>query len=91
MSNRVNLVSTKFVNVKENCETFGFRMYDDNVQTYDNTWDFIPDDDLDVLTKVILNSNTDLVEEMLDYIHSNEIGISIDGEWYDWEQIEHLF
>jgi hypothetical protein len=91
MSNRVNLVSTKFVNVKENHETFGFRMYDDEGQEYDNTWKEIPENDLDVLAKVINESKNIQIMSMLDCIDENKEGIFVDSEWYDWEQIKHLF
>jgi hypothetical protein len=91
MSNRVTITSTKFVNVKEdNSETLGFRMYDDEGQMYDNTWDAIPDEDLDVLAKVIKESSGP-VSDMLDFIQLNQKGIYIDGSWYDWDDIKHLF
>lgn len=91
MSNRVTITSTKFVNTKEGHDTLGFRMYDDEGQAYDNTWDAIPDNDLDVLAKIKDESYNKEVVAMLDFIQENENGISIDGTWYDWDEIKHLF
>jgi hypothetical protein len=91
MSNRVNLVSTKFVNTKQGNATYGFRMYDDEEQEYDNTWSMIPEDDLDVFKKVLEESDNLGVMAMLDFLDSNKEGIYIDSNWYEWEQIEHFF
>jgi hypothetical protein len=91
MSNRVTITSTKFVNIKEGSDTLGFRMYDDEGQQYDNTWESIPDNDLDVLAKVKDESDNKEVVAMLDFIQEVESGISIDGTWYDWDEIKHLF
>ena len=91
MSNPLTIEPTEFVNVRNRQEkTFGVRVYDNYDQSYDNTWDLIPDDDMEILEKVIANNNEQM-QAMLDYVKENECGISIGGEWYDWDEIKVVF
>lgn len=87
MSNRVSIVPTEFVNVRSGDRTLGVRVYDDEGQSYDNTWETIPDDDMDLIKKVLQSDDINIVG-MMDFIQENEKGLSIDGNWYDWEQIK---
>jgi len=90
MSNQVTIEPTKFENVRSGSVTKGYRMYDDYGATYCNQWDSIPDDDLAVLAKVLEDvDNTG--EGMLESVEEHESGISIGGEYYEWDQIKHLF
>jgi hypothetical protein len=90
MMNRIAITSTKFVNVKTKRKTLGFRIYDCEGQTYENTWEDIPDKDLDVLKKVMESNNKEVVS-MLGLLKDSENGIDIDDTWYDWDEIQHLF
>ncbi len=83
---RVSLVATKFVNVKSGEESFGYRLYDDYDSVYNNMWNFIPDNDLDFLELALEDGHG-----MFDFLQENELGIDINGTWYDWNEIEHLF
>jgi hypothetical protein len=87
MSNKVTIEPTKFVNIRSGSETVGFRMYDDYAQVYNNTWDSIPDDDMDLLKLVVTDDSVE-VRDMLLFIKENEKGICIGDEFYDWEQIK---
>ena len=49
MSNRICIEPTEFKNVRSGTVSYGYRAYDDYGNTYDNNWDAIPDDDLEVL------------------------------------------
>jgi len=88
MSNKVTIEPCEFVSARSGSVTKGFRMYDDHAQAYDNTWDSIPDDDMDVLDKVVSESDNVEVKDMLLFLKENEKGLNIGGEWYDYEQIK---
>ena len=87
MSNRVELVGTTFVNVTGE-QTFGFRMYDEYESTYGNCFDAVIEDDLEFLSKVILDDADD-TSDMLEFAAAN--GCYINGTWYDVDEISHLF
>lgn len=89
MGNQITIEPTEFINVRSGEKTFGFRLYDDYGQTYDNTWDSILDDDMEILKKV-MKSDDAFVSDAISFIRENEKGIDIGGEWYDWEQIKHI-
>ncbi len=86
--NRVCLQATKFVNHPQKTETFGYRIYDEYAQVYDNTLESLPDDDLDLLREAMKSDNVQ-VTDMIDFAITR--GIEINGEWYEWEKISHLF
>jgi hypothetical protein len=90
MANRGTIQPTKFENVRTGHIDFGVRVYDDEGQTYDNTWDSIPDDDLEVL-ELVLKSKDDTIVGILGFIQEYEKGIYIGEVWYTWDQIKHLF
>lgn len=89
MSNRVSIQLTKFVNQRDGSTTLGYRIFDDNGQSYNNAWDDIPSDDMLVLKRV-LSCHDDMTEVMFDYIAENKVGIEIGDTWYTWEQIENI-
>ncbi|UCG02539.1 MAG: hypothetical protein JSW11_00815 [Candidatus Heimdallarchaeota archaeon] len=86
--NIVTIQPTEFKNVRTGEITYGFRMYDDHGQTYDNTWETIPDDDMEVLS-LIMESSDKETEEMID--DTIGTGLYIGNEWYPWKEIEHLW
>lgn len=88
--NRPTIEPTKFVNVRTGAETYGVRVYDYYAQSYDNTWDAIPDDDLGVLRQVI-ESTDEVIVAIFEFVETNEGGVFIGSEWYDWEDIEPVF
>ena len=95
MSNTVNIVPTQFVNMKDNTSTYGVRIYDNYENMYSNYWDKeqIPVDDLKLL-EFCLNSEIsehDIAAAMFEYMKTEKVGCMIASEWYEWEQIMHLF
>ena len=89
--NYITLQATEFIDSPQGSVTFGFRMYDWEGKVYDNTWERIPDDDLDILRKVCEESADDeVVMAMFEYIWENETGIYIGDIWYDWEDIKDI-
>jgi hypothetical protein len=93
MSNRVCIEPTKFVNLRsepEDC-TLGVRVYDDYGQTYDNRWDSIPDDDMDVLRKALDELKMDeIFTAMMDHIATEGKGIYIGDQWYNFPEIKDI-
>ena len=87
MSNRVTIEQTIFQNVKSGEKTYGVRVYDDYAQAYDNTWGEIPDNDMDVLKKV-LESDANDISAIMDNVRENENGVFIGGTWYDYDEIK---
>ena len=52
---------------------------------YDNTWKSIPEDDMEILQKVLkLDGNKFL--EMMEFIKENQESICIGSEYYEWEK-----
>jgi hypothetical protein len=94
MSNRLTIEPTEFKNVRTGLITLGVRMYDDYDGEYVNSWDSIPDTDLEVIAKVFQEwSNNEYNEgtaEMLSFIVENENGLYVGDQWYTWEQIKSL-
>ena len=90
MSNRATIEPTEFRNVRGGKPTFGVRVYDEYAQAYDNTWDSIPDDDLDVLDKVEAECTDEVIVGILDYLKENCTGIEIGDTWYEWDAIKHV-
>lgn len=90
MSNIATIQPTVFQNHGTEDKTFGVRVYDNYGQCYDNTWDSIPDDDLEILQMVIDNENEVMIG-IIDYVLEHCTSIYIGEEIYEWEQIKHLF
>lgn len=90
MSNRATIEPTEFVNIRSGEKSLGVRVYDDFDQAYDNSWDEIPKDDLDILRKV-QESSDEKINAILDSVQINEKGITIGGNWHDWDEIKGCF
>lgn len=88
--NNVTIQPCKFENVRTGEVTYGVRIYDEHACTYQNTWEVIPDDDLEVLQLTIDNKD-DTSEPMLDFLQEHERGCYIGDEWYEWAQIQSCF
>jgi len=97
MSNNVAIQTTEFKNVPSGEVTKGFRIYDDYGCYYDNNWESIPEDDIEILEMVIDTHDPrcrgvdDPIRDMLKFIKEEEKGVNINGEWYDWDTIKELF
>jgi hypothetical protein len=81
MSNRASIQRTVFVNHHDNSKSFGYRMYDDEGQTYCNT---LEEADLDLPDPQFLEKAAENFDEVADTIFEFAIGngIFIDEEWY---------
>lgn len=88
--NCITLQATKFVNLPQGDETIGWRMYDNHGQTYDNTLESLVTEDLELL-KIALESTDQQVLDMLSMMQEISKGIEINGNFYDWDQVKHLW
>jgi hypothetical protein len=88
--NMITLQATKFVNMPSGEETFGYRMYDNHGQAYNNTLEKIPEDDLELL-EIVMQSDEIQISDMLDFLLEYAKGLYINGEWYNWCDIKHLW
>jgi len=70
--------------------TYGVRLQDDYATTYDNTWEDIPDDDLELLARV-LKTTDEVGDDMLSSLAEQEQGCYVDNVWYTWDEIKHLW
>lgn len=97
MSNRVVIQPTKFENINPSSDkegdrrefTIGVRVYDSYNKAYENTWETIPEDPLEIL-KLVCQSDDDAISDMISWVETQQEGIEIAGEWFEWEQIKEV-
>ena len=93
MSNIVEIIPTEFRNVRSGVTSYGYRIYDDYECFYHNLWESIPESDIEFLVKVIATAKEEHSNalEMLRFCVQEEKGISIDMNYYEYDQIkQHL-
>jgi hypothetical protein len=90
MSNRISIEPTMFVNVRSGEESFGVRVYDDSDCFYDNGWESIPDDNVEVLREALSRANDGMLELLL-CVRDGERGVYIGGIWFDWDDVKTVF
>lgn len=52
------------------------------------------DDDLELLATVVQvvdEGGLENVRGILDHVEENETGMFIEGKWYEWKEIKHIF
>jgi hypothetical protein len=88
MSNIVNIIRTKFIDIKSGEESLGYRIYDDYASAYNNTIEGkIPDDDGELL-RLVSNEGNDVQREMLHW--ALEHGIDIDDTFYEAKEVQEM-
>jgi len=101
MSNQVCIERTEFRSwPKGNLETtYGYRVYDNYDKSYNNMFaapdagdsNQVPSEDLDLLKAVAKDSiNDEAIGALLSHVAENQIGITIDGVFYDWDEIKDI-
>lgn len=88
--NIITLQPTTFIDHPTGDKTYGYRIYDDYGQTYDNTWATMLDDDLDMLRQV-MDCGDQIAQNMIEFMIEQGNGLYIGGTWYSWDEIKHLF
>jgi hypothetical protein len=69
--------------------SYGYRLFDDYAGVYDNTWDSIPENDMEILKKVV-ESVSEEGQAILNHVAENYKGITIGGSYYTWDEIKHI-
>ena len=85
MSNRICLYATEFKDLQGS--SFGYRVADDYDKEYHNFAPKMITDDLALLQYAV---ETTEFSTFHDFLADNESGLSINDEWYDWEQVKHI-
>jgi hypothetical protein len=93
MSDATSIVRTKFINMADEKESYGYRMYNGNLNTYCNCLEKsdLPEDDLELLAKVKNDPIDDTCESMLEVVESMEEAIWIGNNMYSWDEVKHIF
>jgi hypothetical protein len=89
MANRVYIEPTEFKNVCTGKVSYGVRVYDDEGHSYDDTWEAIPEDDLDVIRKVV-DSHDPVISDMVNFVEENQTGFYVSTRWYGRNKIEDI-
>ena len=91
MSNRAQIYSTIFINPRmDNEKEYGVRVVDNYGGDYSDTWDSIPNDNLEILKLCVEKYVATDDDGVIDNIIRQKEGVSIDGTWYDWKEIGHI-
>jgi hypothetical protein len=90
MSNRVHVEPTEFKDVRTGEISYGVRIWDDAAMTYDNSWGGIPNDDREIIRKVIQTCDV-ATRDMLGFVEENETGLYVGPAWYYWEDIKVIW
>jgi hypothetical protein len=90
MSNELTIMPTKFTDqTNAGAISYGVRVYNGYDQSYDNTWEDIPDEPLEILKRVVEVCN-DTMWAMLESVKDNKLGMYIGDNWYEWKQIRKV-
>lgn len=87
MSNLVVLNSTTFKD--HTGESKGYLIQDNYDCSHEKDLETVPTG-LDLLT-LAMQSDNPVIISIIDSLVENDKGIKIDGEWYDWDDIKHLW
>ncbi len=97
MSNRANIqqqTATVRHTGEISKEVVVFDNYGSGTIDLDSYSDNFYDDDLELLATVIQvvdEGGLGNVRGILDHVQESETGIFIEGTWYDWKEIKHVF
>lgn len=102
MSNQISIERTEFRSWSNGkLETsYGYRIYDNYDKSYNNTFASpdaaddegkLPDEDLTLLKIVARDSiNDEAIAALLSHVTENQIGVTIDGVFYEWDEIKKI-
>ena len=88
MVNEVFFITTKFTDVKSGLESYGYRAFDYSGQTYNDNWPALPENDTTFLYMMVdeAKNNPD-VDSMFQYLSEYELGCTVNGTKYSYEEI----
>lgn len=90
MSNKVNLIRTKFTDLKSGDESYGYRIYDDYSQDYSMFTDMVtrPPDDDKVFLRLVADGCPESVSQTIDW--AIEHGMYIDDQWFEASEVAEM-
>lgn len=88
--NQVHIEPTEFTDVRTGNKHLGFRAWDDEAQSYDNSWDSIPADNDTFLKKVFQESVDAVLGSMFDYCRQYERGIFVGDDYLPFDHWTRL-
>lgn len=91
MSNRAYIEPTEFRNVRTGDVSLGVLVWDDFGCGYTNHWESIPDDDLDILHKVLSEHISEEVDGVIRLVFEQEKGLYIGNVYYEWEDVKRVW
>jgi hypothetical protein len=89
MANQCFIEPTKFEDIRDGAVSYGVRIFDNYSKLYINTWDRIPDSDLDVL-RLIINDHFAETSEFWDFAFTCQKGVFVGDTYYEWNVLEPL-
>ena len=87
---KVTLVATTFEATVCGTKTYGFCIYDEYGQFYDNTSETPIIDDMDLLCFAKENDSSD-IKCLFDFIQENTTDMTINNTHYYWDEIKKYF
>jgi len=91
MSYIANIICTKFTEVfGEKKETWGVKVFDDFGQTYEDGFETMPYEGVDIL-EVLMDSDNHMVVTIIHNLFTLNSGVWVDGEHLQWDEIKHLW
>jgi hypothetical protein len=85
-----HLVATTFEDHVCGTKTHGFRIYDEYEAYYDNNSESPINDDIELLEYALSVDDAD-IKGLFDCQRELQSGITINNQFYDWEEIKDLF
>lgn len=92
MSNRAYLTATKFVDIVSGDSSYGWRVVDGYTTKYWDSYEAneIPEDNLQLLRKVVKSDHSEEIMSLLDHLRENEKGLYINGNYHEWGEVKDI-
>lgn len=88
MSNRLYIDTTHFINRSDGQGFIGARIYDDYDRQYINTWEEVPDGDLEVLKKILEEDDRE-IRNIIEFHVEFKKDICIDDTYYSYNEYKN--
>lgn len=85
MSNQAFIIRTKFIDLVDGEDSYGFRIFDNYDSVYHNMWvsaNYIPQNNQDLIKYCLDN---DIGTEIIEFSIEEHGGIDIDGKWEEYK------
>jgi len=88
MANKTILKSQTFGKGDE--KTFGYTFEDEYASCFNDFFEAPIEDDLELLKEIVENYMDEVETDLINNLIENELGIEINGTWYDYEEIAEI-